>query len=110
LGSQPDDWPFTLARWLIAPLLEDAAPPSVAQWRRVFVGGGEDRRRAQRMAQTEVAADLECAARLGAALWGELRRSQLMHPLYVAPIGRLIADETHRARARLASRGAGVGP
>lgn len=108
LGSQPDDWPFTLAQWLIAPLRADAAPLSVAQWRRVFVRGGVDRRRAQRMAQAEVAADLECEARLGAALWGELRRSQLMHPLHVAPIGRLIADETHRARALLACGGAGL--
>ena len=109
MGSQPLDWPFVLARWVVAPLLRDAPRATLTEWTRVFHHGGEDRPSSRRYAQMAVADDRGNERRLGAELWAELRRSQFIHPMRLSPLANLIVHETHEGRGLIATRQAVVG-
>jgi hypothetical protein len=108
MGSQPLDWPFTLARWLLAPLLCDSPVASQTEWARMFRRGGLDRRSARRCAEMTIAAERESERLLGSVLSAELRRSQFMHPVRLAPFARLIADATRHERVWIAVEGLAV--
>lgn len=98
MGSHRLDWLSTLARWLIAPLLEDAPPVTESDLVRMYRRGGEDRRAARRMAEAEAREIRIAEALLGPTLAAEMRRSQLIHPMPVMAVARLIAEATQRGR------------
>ena len=108
MGAEPLDWPFTLSRWLIAPLLCDAPAVSHSELTRMFRRGGLDRKSADRYAEMAISDDREGELRLGTALWAELRRSQFMHPVRLPPFANLIVDGTRRVRRLLMAEGPAV--